>query len=180
MPAPAANAQPTTAPASPVLPSMVQPSLFVDASARPKVVPIPTLTPVRAQAGPRKAPVRSQSTRTSRRGESNDDLQQHLDFYDAPDAPGHAPDSSILCDAPVATPVHRLMAAAVDASMIAIASGLFLGVFYFSGGHIAINKQTFLLALGVVAVIGIFYRTLWSLGNGETPDRKSTRLNSSH
>lgn len=120
--------------------------------------------------------MRSQSTRTSRRGETHDDLQQRLDFYDAPEAALHAPDSSILCDAPVATPVHRLMAAAVDASMIAIASGLFLGVFFFSGGHIAINKQTFLLAVAVIAVIGIFYRTLWSLGNGETPGMRFAGL----
>jgi len=42
----------------------------------------------------------------------------------------------IYCDAPVALPVHRLMAAAFDASMILIALGVFLAIFFLSGGQI--------------------------------------------
>jgi uncharacterized RDD family membrane protein YckC len=157
-----------------------QPSLFSDLWPSPKVVPIPTLTPVRSQAGPRRASLRAQGTRggASQRRQVDShgaDFQQSLDFHDAALAAA-PPDTAILCDAPVATPMHRLMATAADASMIAIAAGLFLGVFYFSGGHIALTKQTALLVVGIVATIGILYRTLWSLGNGETPGMRFAGL----
>jgi len=75
----------------------------------------------------------------------------------------------IFCDAPVALPVHRLMAVAIDAAMIAIAVGLFLMVFFLSGGHIAFTKQAFFLAFGIVTAVTFTYRLLWCLGNGDTP-----------
>lgn len=156
----------------------VQPSLFFDPAPRPKVVPIPTLTPVRGQAGPRKTPLRGQPVRTGaahRRGAA-DDSQQTLNFHEEQmEIASHA-ETVILCDAPVATATHRLMAAAVDASMIAIALGLFLGVFLFSGSRFAMNKQTAMLALGIIVALGIFYRSLWSFGNGETPGMRFAGL----
>jgi uncharacterized RDD family membrane protein YckC len=155
-----------------------QPSLFLDAASRPKVIPIPTLTPVRAQSGPRRmAPRNARSRRgiESRRGDAREDLQQSLNFQHA-DLLGAQSEAVILCDAPVALPAHRLMAAAVDASMIAISLGLFLGVFYFSGGHIAFTKQTLALYAAIIGIVGLLYRMLWSLGNGETPGMRFAGL----
>jgi len=65
--------------------------------------------------------------------------------------------------------VHRMMAAAVDGSMIAIAVGLFLMIFYLSGGRIVFSKQTMLLAAAVIGSVSLVYRLLWCLGNGDTP-----------
>ncbi|MEQ1885094.1 MAG: RDD family protein [Bryobacteraceae bacterium] len=166
-----------TAPPTAALETDVQPSLFFDPPPRPKVVPIPTLTPMRGQAGPRKTQPRGQTSRTgsSRRSEG-DESQQTLNFHDAQVEIAPHADTVILCDAPVATTPHRLMAAAVDASMIAISLGLFLGVFLFAGGQVAMTKQTALLALGVIVAVGIFYRSLWSFGNGETPGMRFAGL----
>jgi len=153
-----------------------QASLFLDAANRPKVIPIPTLTPIRSQSGARRTTPRNPGSRgaASRR---DGDSQQSLNFhYTIPNALDTQPEAVIFCDAPVALPAHRLMAAAVDASMIAISVGLFLGVFYFSGGHITITKQTISLFAGIVLLIGLLYRILWSLGDGETPGMRFAGL----
>jgi uncharacterized RDD family membrane protein YckC len=98
--------------------------------------------------------------------------QQSLDFQvgDFAENPlGTEVEAVIYCDAPVALPVHRLMAAAVDGSMISIGVALFLSIFFFSGGQIVFSKQSTLLYAGVIAVVVFLYRLLWCLGNGDTP-----------
>ena len=145
-----------------------QPSLFRDPAQGPKVVPIPTLTP-RPRTPERKTPRSYAAARPPRRA---GDSQQSLDF---PRAGNHAPalatevEAVIYCDAPVALPVHRLMAAAVDGAMIAIAVSSFLMVFFLSGGQIAFSKQSFLLAAGILGCVTFTYRLLWCLGNGDSP-----------
>ena len=156
-----------------------QPSLFRDASG-PKVVPIPMLTP-RLRGTERKAPRTPVSSRAPRRA---DDSQQSLDFLrNGAHSLSHSTnglstevEAVIYCDAPVALPVHRLMAVAVDAAMIAIAVGLFLMVFFLSGGQISFTKQAFLLAAGIVGAVAFTYRLLWCLGNGDTPGMRFAGL----
>ena len=82
----------------------------------------------------------------------------------------------IYCDAPVALPVHRLMAVAADASMIAIALGLFLAIFYLSGGRIVFTKSSLMLLGGVIAAVVFLYRMLWCLGGGDTPGMRFAGL----
>jgi hypothetical protein len=81
----------------------------------------------------------------------------------------------IYCDAPVALPGHRLLATAVDTSMVLIGLGVFLAIF-FLGGDLVISRQTapFLIAVG--AVIALFYRSLWYFGNGDTPGMRFAGL----
>src|SRR6202041_3046551 len=66
------------------------------------------------------------------------DSQQSLDFHsdraNLTSSLGTEVHAVIYCDAPVALPAHRMIAAAFDASMVLIAVGLFLGVFFLSGG----------------------------------------------
>src|SRR5258708_15365533 len=88
----------------------------------PKVVPIPTLTPLRPPDG---SPHGRGSARSSPRGSSSrnshrtSDSQQKLEFYESSGGllNGHPPLATqvevIFCDAPVALPAHRLIAAAV-------------------------------------------------------------------
>jgi uncharacterized RDD family membrane protein YckC len=161
-----------------------QPSLFRDAAQRdgvanPKVVPIPMLTPSRpasrTQMPARKA--RPTAPRTSRRDPAP---QQSLDFYGdkASQQPGLGTEvhAVIYCDAPVALPAHRMIAAAFDTSMVLIAVGLFLGVFFLSGGMLMLSKENAPFLICVAVLIGIFYRFLWVLGNGETPGMRFAGL----
>jgi len=163
-------------------PGVYQPWLFRDPSQGPKVVPIPTLTP-RPHPGVRKhrvqATARPQDVRTNPSPRRAADSQQSLDFHAntmmAPSL-GTEVEAVIYCDAPVALPVHRLMAAAADASMIAIALGLFLAIFCLSGGRIVFTKSSVLLFSGVIAAIVFLYRALWCLGGGDTPGMRFAGL----
>lgn len=160
-----------------------QPSLFRDAAYRdgvpgPKVVPIPMLTPSRppsrTEMPSRKA--RPASPRAPRRDPNS---QQSLDFYNdksPASALGTEVHAVIYCDAPVALPAHRMIAAAFDFSMVLIAVGLFLGVFFLSGGMLMLSKENAPFLISVAALLGIFYRFLWVLGNGETPGMRFAGL----
>lgn len=162
-------------------PGVYQPWLFRDPSQGPKVVPIPTLTP-RPQPGTRKHRVqntaRPQDLRANGAVRRSADSQQSLDFHaNAGSAPtlGTEVEAVIYCDAPVALPVHRLMAFAADASMIAIALGLFLAIFFLSGGRLVFTRSSLLLG-GVIAAVVFLYRMLWCLGGGDTPGMRFAGL----
>jgi len=160
---------------SPLPQAGYQPSLFREPMQGPKVVPIPTLTP-RPRTAERKSPRPSGNRGSARRGA---DSQQSLDFFHdqhEPNPLGTEVEAVIYCDAPVALPMHRMMAAAADASMISIAAGAFLMIFYLSGGQIVFTKPSVLLFAGVIGVLSVLYRLLWCLGNGDTPGMQFARL----
>jgi uncharacterized RDD family membrane protein YckC len=166
------------APAPVRLPS--QASLFRDVSGPPKVIPIPTLTPVRPidreiSAQPRRAPRPPRVPRQAQRRAN--DSQQALDFHTAPGVAAETKVQAVIyCDAPVALPTHRLIAAAFDASMIILAVGAFLGVFLVAGGQVEFTRQNFGLLIGVITVVTLFYRWLWTLANGDSPGMKFAGL----
>jgi len=163
-----------------------QASLFRDVSGAPKVIPIPTLTPVRPIdreeiSHPRRPskPRQSAPRQTSRR---TPDSQQALDFNFQPAAGADSAadpmrvQAVIYCDAPVALPTHRLIATAFDASMVMIAVGVFLGIFFFSGGDIELKRQNIPFFVGVIVVLALFYRSLWCLANGDSPGMRFAGL----
>jgi uncharacterized RDD family membrane protein YckC len=156
-----------------------QPSLFRDASGGPKVIPIPTLTPVRP-SGREEAPATRRAPRPRAARHQVADSQQSLDFYQAyggtPSQQTVQTEAVIYCDAPVALPAHRVIAAAFDASMVLIAVGLFLGIFFLSGGMLVLSRQNIPFLLGVAAVLALFYRTLFCLANGDTPGTRFAGL----
>lgn len=159
-----------------------QPSLFRDAPGGPKVIPIPTLTPAKSPPEARRArgpsEGRSPGSRANFGARRGADSQQSLDFRGAGGSSplGIEVEAVIYCDAPVALPVHRLMAAAVDGGMILIAMALFTTIFYLSGGHIVVSRQTAPLLAGVVAAVALFYRLLWCLADGDTPGMRFAGL----
>lgn len=152
-----------------------------------KVIPIQSrarlpLTPVSPSGGARPAP-------------RKDQLALEL-LSPAPAAPRTLKTSVqavVFCDAPIATPLHRALAAAVDCSMILIALGLFLLTFHFGGGQLFLNQRT-LPALGIAfAAVTFWYALVWvwagreSLGmqvfqlrlinfDGFSPDRRQRAL----
>lgn len=168
-PSPQAAAPPESAP----LRVSYQPPLFRDVPGGPKVIPIPTLTPVRPRARDESSQVRRpRAPRAPRRGS---DAQQSLNFESAPTLDTQV-QAVIYCDAPVAAPVHRLLAAAVDCSMIFVAVGLFLAIFFISGGVLAFSKANAPFFLGVAVLIALLYRSLWYFGGGDTPGMRFAGL----
>ena len=104
------------------------------------------------------------------------DFQQTLGFQDTLAEVRVQPGEAIGCDAPVAAPTHRLVAAAIDASLILVGLGVFLAIFFLSGGQVALDRQALSFILGVTAVIALFYRALWCLANGDSPGMRFAGL----
>ena len=152
----------------------------------PKVVPIPTLTPLRPrESGPqRRGSARGASGGNSRR---TPDSQRRLEFYESSGgllsggfASGNPPLATqvevIFCDAPVALPTHRLLAAAVDAGIVLVGIGLFLAVFLLSGGEMSLTKSSIPIFAAALALVTLFYRLLWSVANTDTPGMRFAGL----
>ena len=75
-----------------------------------------------------------------------------------------------------ARPSHRILAEAFDASMVLIALGLFLGIFFLSGGGMVVARHYAPLFASVLAILAIFYRFLWVLANHDTPGTRFAKL----
>jgi uncharacterized RDD family membrane protein YckC len=99
--------------------------------------------------------------------------QQSLDFAARA---ARTADGVIYCDAPVAVPAHRVMAAALDASMILIALAIFGIIFYLAGGTVVLNARTIPLVAGVAAAFVVLYEVLWCLAGGDTAGMRWSRL----
>ena len=119
--------------------------------------------------------------RTRRHAAQTPDSQAFLDFL--PPTP-HAPrtlktsvEAVIYCDAPVATPTHRAVGAALDFGLIGMAIGLFLLTFHFCGGEFErINAGIGLGFAGAFLGIALFYGFLWVLTGSETAGQRWTGL----
>jgi uncharacterized RDD family membrane protein YckC len=154
-----------------------QQPLFRDGLGSPKVIPIPTLTPLRVPG--REAPLSQHGAARNAgpRSRRASDLQQALEFHEAPSQPAHFTQTEgRICEAPVALPAHRMIAAAVDISVVLLGLGVFVGIFFLAGGDMVLNRQTTPFLAGVAVVIGIFYRFLWTLANGDTPGMRFAGL----
>ena len=168
-PAPERQAQTATPPDAPRR-AIYQRTLFSSRDV-PQVVPIESFTP-KASAHARTRTAESPRTRTRRA----DPDQQTLEFT----APAAEPDTEaqtvIGCDAPVALPAHRIMAAAADFSLMAVAMAMFLGVFRLCGGEVMLTKQTAPLFAVVALVFALLYKALWCFGNGDTAGMRWAHL----
>jgi len=116
--------------------------------------------------------------RTAKPARRTPENQQALDFDEAP-APRTlrtSVEAVIYCDARVAHPTHRLLAAALDGSLVLTAMGVLLLTFHMAGGEILMDKQTLPLLGGIAAVLWLFYHILFCLGAGDTAGMRWTRL----
>lgn len=109
-----------------------------------------------------------------------DDLQGGLDFLvPAPQGPRTLKtqvEAVIYCDADVATPKHRAIAAAIDGGMIFVAFGLFLFAFHCMGGMFRLNRQTIPFFIGVLGTLAMFYGMLWIWAGRDTVGMRCTGL----
>jgi uncharacterized RDD family membrane protein YckC len=87
-------------------------------------------------------------------------------------------EATIFCEDPVATPVHRSVAAALDLSMVLIGYGLFTLVFHFMGGIFDLQNSVNRMAFaGMLALIGLAYGATWAVvGRRDSPGMRWTQL----
>jgi uncharacterized RDD family membrane protein YckC len=155
-----------------------QAMLFQD-RASGKVIPFDGI--LDPPAPPKLKTVTRTSTRlTRRRTGAPNDAQPSLDFLPpAPPEPrklSTTVEAVIVCDASVAAPMHRACAAAIDGSMILIACGLFLTVFYLLGGSFPSSKPVILIMGAAAVLIAMFYGFVWVCAGGQTPGMRTLRL----
>jgi uncharacterized RDD family membrane protein YckC len=149
-----------------------------EALAAPELEPQPTGPPAKP-----KTVARTSSRLQARRSADAPDRQPSLDFLPPSPPPGRKPgtvEAVIFCDAPVATPTHRALAAAIDGSMILIAFGLFLTTFHLLGGVFASDKLMVLMLGASAVLIGGFYGFVCVWGSGRTPGMRATGLTLIH
>jgi uncharacterized RDD family membrane protein YckC len=106
--------------------------------------------------------------------------QGSLDFLPpAPAKPrqlGTTVEAVIYCEAPVATTLHRAVAAALDWSMVLLGYGLFLLGFYLAGGLFELTK-TNITAFGAMFLLtGFAYGVIFAWAGTETPGMRWTQL----
>ena len=140
----------------------------------PQVIPLPKSTSQQTTDARVSSPKAVRAPRQSRRISEN---QQSLEFVPpTPRSTKNAAEPVIYCDAPVALPTHRVMATALDWSMIVAALGLFLLTFQFFGGDVVLNKHTVPLFCGIALVLGLFYHFLFCICGGDTAGMHWTQL----
>ncbi len=75
---------------------------------------------------------------------------------------------TIECGHRVAHIHHRLLATAIDLSMVVIALTLFVGVVYLGGGRLVLDARTAPLILGLAAFFYLLYEVMWCLAGTDT------------
>lgn len=157
-----------------------QPSLFREGLGAPKVIPIPTLTPSHPHHREPHS-LRRVAPRSAPRPRRSSDSQQALQFTELEtDAGLAAANELIFCEAPVALPGHRVLAALVDLSWILIGVGLlavtaFLGA-NAAGADLVISRQTAPFLIAIAVVVALFYRSVWYFANADTPGMRFAGL----
>jgi uncharacterized RDD family membrane protein YckC len=172
----AGDPAPKTKRVAPRLARPVQTELF-EPGPNSKVIPIaryaPQLEPKpRTRQAPAKPPVR--------RSRPVPEGQGTLDFLPAmpakPRELGSTVEAVIFCEFPVATSLHRAVAAALDWSMVLIAYGMFLVVVRALGCNLTLNKTNLLLFGAMFLMTGFAYGLCFALAGADTPGMVWTRL----
>lgn len=154
---------------APNLSRAVQGSLFSN------VVPI-ARGPGAAPARSAKSPSKPQARKGPRVPEGQGKLEFLTPLPAKPRRLSTSVDSVIYCEAPVATVLHRAVAAALDWSMVMIGYGLFLLVFHLFGGQFVWNKTNLMVFGGAFPLLGLAYGLLWTLAGTETAGMHWTHL----
>jgi uncharacterized RDD family membrane protein YckC len=164
-------------------PRPVQGSLFFD---RPvgKIIPFESFqTPASGGTSRPRAKAGSGSkagARTNRRAPYVNEDQGTLDFLPpAPPKPrtlATTVEAVIYCEDPVASRIHRAIAAGIDWSLVLVAYGMFLAVFSACGGEFILNKSNLLLLGAVLPLLGSLYGLMWVVAGSETAGMRWANL----
>jgi uncharacterized RDD family membrane protein YckC len=82
----------------------------------------------------------------------------------------------VSCDSPVAAPVHRAVAGAIDCSLALIGYGMFLTLYFILGGEFAWNRLNMEIFGGALLLIGFTYGLIWTLAGVDTAGMRWTGL----
>jgi uncharacterized RDD family membrane protein YckC len=130
------------------------------------------VVPIRPQAPAPRTRTAAATAPAARRAPRVSEAQGSLEFLSAaqpkPRTLGTTVEAVIYCEAPVATPLHRAMAAAADWSMVLIGYGLFLLVFHLAGGEFVLNKLGVMVFGGALLAIVLTYGLFWAIAGRET------------
>jgi uncharacterized RDD family membrane protein YckC len=85
-------------------------------------------------------------------------------------------EAAIYCNAPVAPPSFRAMAAVIDTGTGLLGMAAFLATFHYTGHPVELNGQTLPVFAAAAVLISLLYRLLFCLGNGDTPGLRCTQL----
>jgi uncharacterized RDD family membrane protein YckC len=160
----------------------VQGTLF---AARPasNVIPFEAYAGARPEprARPQSETPRKSSSRPARRPAIPElELQGSLDFVpvaaSAPRTLGTTVEAVILCESPVATTLHRAVAAALDWAMVLIGYGLFLLGFLLAGGAFTFTKTTAVVFAATLPLVAFTYGLMWTIVGTETPGMRWAQL----
>jgi uncharacterized RDD family membrane protein YckC len=114
----------------------------------------------------------AKATRSGARRDPVPDTQGKLDFLPTatpkPRTLGTTVEASIYCEAPVATPLHRTLAAAADWSMVLIAYAMFLTSYRLFGGELVLSKLGLAVLVGALPVIALVYGLVFAVARSET------------
>ena len=146
-------------------------------AAPPVVRPAAALKPA---SHPRPATAATLAKPAPRRAARAPEGQGKLDFLpSAPPKPrtlSTTVEAVIYCEAPVATTLHRAVAAAIDWTMVLIAYGLFLLAFHLCGGEFAITKSTLPIFGAAFLLVAFTYGLYWIVAGTETVGMRWTQL----
>jgi uncharacterized RDD family membrane protein YckC len=165
----------------PPLARPVQQTLFQSSGSN--VIPFEQYAPVESR--PRAVSAPRTSARPQRRspraveGQGSLDLQPPEFLPPAPLKPrtlNTTVEAVIYCDSPVASKLHRFVAAALDWSLVLIAYGLFLLVFEAFGGQFTLDKINGLMFGGVLLLFAFTYGLVWALAATETAGMRFAQL----
>lgn len=148
-----------------------QGSLFSAAALRGEHTKVIPFTPVEPR---RESPVKVQAGPHARRHISS--RQQRICFPTPHETHEAAEEGAIYCDAPVAAIPHRMMAGALDTSMILLACASFLLTFRLFGLELAFNRPALILCALVVGLVAVLYHGLWALSGLESIGLRSVGL----
>ena len=159
---------------------MIQAQLF-DARPESKVVSIARYAP---ELEPKPRTRTEGSVRTSRptprRSKPAPEGQGTLDFLPPlpakPRELGSSVEAVIFCEFPVATTLHRAVAAALDWSMVLIGYGVFLTAIRALGCELTLNKPTVLVFGGMFFAMAFAYGLCFAIAGADTPGMVWTRL----
>jgi uncharacterized RDD family membrane protein YckC len=160
------------------LPHPIQTELFASGP-ESKVISIARYAP-QLEPKPRPATRTAPSKPAVRRSRPTPEGQGTLDFLPAmpakPRELGSTVEAVIFCEFPVATTLHRAVAAALDWSMVLIGNGLFLAVIRMLGCSLALGKTNLLIFGAMLLLTGFAYGLCFALAGADTPGMVWTRL----
>jgi uncharacterized RDD family membrane protein YckC len=159
--------------------------LFQAPLADPRVIPFDSLTThaeresIRARAAElaRPAPLKTEKIAAPRpRARKTGSADQgRLDFT-TPEASIPLPESSIVCDAPVAPVALRIQAAAIDALLMTLGCGFGAALWYFLGAQLWVDRRAAPFFLLSVFTVPLFYKLLWTVAGRDTAGMRSAGL----